>query len=129
MADSKGSGVSSFQRTDSRWYFIAFQAQTRCITFAGSLHLGNIFLNSGQAVLTGLPNFIGGVSGKMRALAIKAKVIMIVKMLRSSPFFIRPSALSTIWMSTVSATRCMSFHAGRRAGSTLSPTFPLKCQR
>ena len=44
----------------------------------GSLHLGNIFLNSGQAMLAGLPNFMGGLSGKMRALAIQAKVILMM---------------------------------------------------
>ena len=57
----------------------------------GNLHLGNIFLTSGQAVLSGLHNFIGGLSGKMRALAIQAKVIrMITKLSKSSPFISDP---------------------------------------
>ena len=45
-----------------------------CIKFSGSLHLGNIFLNKDQVVLSGLPNFIGGLSGKMKEMAIKVKV-------------------------------------------------------
>ena len=50
-----------------------------CIKFSGSLHLGNIFLNKDQVVLSGLPNFIGGLSGKMKEMAIKVKVTIKAK--------------------------------------------------
>ena len=49
------------------------------IKFSGSLHLGNIFLNKDQVVLSGLPNFIGGLSGKMKEMAIKVKVTIKTK--------------------------------------------------